>query len=399
VSAAFSKWFVSHPVLVVMAKELVDLFRDRRTVAISLLLGPLLMPALILGLGKLVSSRISTQLEKPLTVPVIGAEHAPNLIAWLEGQNIVVAAPPADPDTAIRTQAEDLVLRIAPDYGKQWRGSMPASVEILHDSTREDSRIPVQRVEALLEGYSASVGSLRLLARGVSPGATQALRIGHHDLATPESRIGQALAFLPYLLILTTFLGGAYLVIDVTAGERERQSLEPLLATPAARASIMSGKILAACVFAFISVALTLAMFKLSFQFAPGLGIKLDVSLWAIARILVVLLPMILIGTCLLTFIAAGSKSVKEAQSYMSLLMLLPMLPTVILMVNPLKNKLWMFATPFLAQNQMILKLVRSEAVTAAEWGVYLAAGFGLGFVLWLLAARRYHQEKLAISA
>jgi sodium transport system permease protein len=399
VSAAFSKWFVRHPVLVVMAKELVDLFRDRRTVAISLLLGPLLMPALILGLGKLVSSRISTQLEKPLTVPVIGAEHAPNLIAWLEGQNIVVAAPPADPDTAIRTQAEDLVLRIAPDYGKQWRGSMPASVEILHDSTREDSRIPVQRVEALLEGYSASVGSLRLLARGVSPGATQARRIGHHDLATPESRIGQALAFLPYLLILTTFLGGAYLVIDVTAGERERQSLEPLLATPAARASIMSGKILAACVFAFISVALTLAMFKLSFQFAPGLGIKLDVSLWAIARILVVLLPMILIGTCLLTFIAAGSKSVKEAQSYMSLLMLLPMLPTVILMVNPLKNKLWMFATPFLAQNQMILKLVRSEAVTAAEWGVYLAAGFGLGFVLWLLAARRYHQEKLAISA
>ena len=97
-SAAFSKWFVSHPVLVVMAKELVDLFRDRRTVAISLLLGPLLMPALILGLGKLVSSRISTQLEKPLTVPVVGAEHAPNLMAWLEGQNIVIAKPPADPN-------------------------------------------------------------------------------------------------------------------------------------------------------------------------------------------------------------------------------------------------------------------------------------------------------------
>jgi sodium transport system permease protein len=83
----------------------------------------------------------------------------------------------------------------------------------------------------------------------------------------------------------------------------------------------------------------------------------------------------------------------------MSLLMLLPMLPTIILLVNPVKNKLWMFATPFLAQNQMILKLVRSEAVTAAEWAVYLAAGFGLGLVLWWLAARRYHQERLAISA
>jgi sodium transport system permease protein len=388
-----------HPVLAVMVKELVDLFRDRRTVAISLLLGPLLMPALILGLGKLVSNRIHTQLEKPLTVPVIGAEHAPNLVAWLRSQNIVIAAAPADPDAAIRDQSEDVIVRIAPDYGTQWRGSLPATVEILHDSTREDARIPVERIESLLQAYGQTVGALRLLARGVSPGAAQALRVAHRDLATPESRIGQALAFLPYLLILTTFLGGAYLVIDVTAGERERQSLEPLLATPAARAAIMSGKILAACAFALVSVTLTLVMFKVSFLFAPGLGIKLDVSAWTIARILLVLLPMILIGTCLLTFIAAGAKSVKEAQSYMSLLMLLPMLPTVILLVNPVKNKLWMFATPFLAQNQMILKLVRSEPLSLAEWATYLVAGFGVGVALWVLAARRYHQERLAISA
>ena len=398
-NSAFVSWVVRHPVLVVMFKELVDMFRDRRTVAISLLFGPLLMPALILGMGKLVANRVSSQLEKPLVLPVIGAEHAPNLIAWLEGQNIVVAAPPADPDAAIRSQAEDVVLRISPEYAEQWRGSRPARVEILHDSSRQDARIPVERLERLLQGYGSTVGSLRLLARGVSPGTMQALRVGHRDLATPESRVGQALFFLPYMLILTTFLGGAYLVIDVTAGERERQSLEPLLATPAARAAIMSGKILAACVFALIGVALTLAMFKLSFQFAPGLGVKIDVSFGAIVRILLVLLPMILIGTCLLTFISAGTKSVKEAQSYMSILMLLPMIPTVVLLVNPVKNQLWQFATPFLAQNQMILKLVRSEVVTGAEWAVYLVAGFGLGVVLWWLAARRYHQERLAISA
>jgi sodium transport system permease protein len=388
-----------HPVLAVMMKELVDLFRDRRTVALSLLLGPLLAPALILGLGKLIANRVNTQLEKPLTVPVVGAEHAPNLVAWLRSQNIVIAPPPADPDAAIRDQSQDVILRIAPDYATQWRGSLPATVEILHDTSRDDARIPVQRLENLLQGYGQSVGALRLLARGVSPGAAQALRVAHRDLATPESRVGQALAFLPYLLILTTFLGGAYLVIDVTAGERERQSLEPLLATPAARAAIMSGKILAACAFALLGVTITLAMFKLSFQFAPGLGVKLDVSFGAIARILVVLLPMILIGTCLLTFIAAGAKSVKEAQSYMSVLMLLPMIPTIVLLANPVKNKLWMLATPFLAQNQMILKLVRSEPLGAAEWATYLVAGFGLGAVLWVLAANRYKQEKLAISA
>ena len=385
--------------LTVWHKELLDLFRDRRTLAISLLMGPLLMPALILGMGKLVSNRISTQLEKPLAVPVVGAQHAPNLVAWLEGQNIVVRPAPADPDEAIRSQAEDVVLRIDPKYGEQWRGSLPAVVEILHDSSREDAQIPVQRLRSLLENYGQGVGALRLVARGISPTTGQPLRVSDRDLATPEARRGQALAFLPYILILTTFLGGAYLVIDSTAGERERQSLEPLLATPAARSTIMSGKIIAACTFALISLVLTLLMFKLSFALAPSLGIKLDVSWWSMARILLVLVPMVMIGTCLLTFIAAGAKSVKEAQSYMSVLMLLPMLPTIILMVNPVKNQLWMMTVPFLAQNQMILKLVRSETVSMSEWGVYLAAGFGASLVLWWLAARRYLDERLAISA
>jgi sodium transport system permease protein len=383
----------------VWAKELLDLFRDRRTLLISLLMGPLLMPALILGIGKLASDRVHTQLEKPLEVPVVGASNAPNLVAWLQGQNIVVKPAPVDADEEIRSQREDVILRIGAHFGEQWRGSLPATVEILHDSSREDAQIPVQRLQNLLDNYSNGVGSLRLVARGISPTTAQPLRVSDRDLATPEARRGQALAFLPYMLILFSFLGGSYLVIDATAGERERNSLEPLLATPAARSTIMSGKILAACTYGIISMVLTLAAFKLSFQFAPSLGIKLDVSFWAIARILLVLMPIVLIGTCLLTLIAAGAKSVKEAQSYMSVLMLLPMLPTIILMVNPVKNQLWMMTVPFLAQNQMILKLVRSETISDQEWLAYLAAGFGAGLVLWWLASRRYLDERLAISA
>ena len=83
----------------------------------------------------------------------------------------------------------------------------------------------------------------------------------------------------------------------------------------------------------------------------------------------------------------------------MSVLMLLPILPTLILMINPVKNQLWMLTVPFLAQNQLILKLVRSEPISGMEWAVYLAAGFGAGLLLWWLAARRYHDERLAISA
>ncbi len=385
--------------LTVMLKELKDLVRDKRTLYVALLMGPILLPVLMIGMGGMMSKKISSQLEKTLEVPILGAEHAPNLVAWLEGQNLKAKSPPADPEAAIRNQDEDVILRIGTEFGKNWRAGTPALVEILHDASRDDSRIPVRRVQGLLENYSDNVGALRLLARGVSPTVGRPLRVAQSDLSTPESRQGQAMAFLPYLLILSAFLGGAYLVIDSTAGERERQSLEPLLATPAARGAIMSGKIAAACAFGFVSLLLTLIAFKIGFQFAPGLGGKADVSIAAIAKLLLVLMPMVLFGTTLLTLIAASVKSVKEAQSYMSILMLLPIVPTMMLLVNPVKNQLWMLTVPFLAQNQMIMKVLRAETTTAIEWSTYLGVGFGCGALLWLIAARLYHREKLAISA
>ena len=384
-------------VYVVMMKELLDLARDRRTVLISLLMGPFLIVGLILGMGALMQKKMVTEMEKTLELPVIGAEHAPNLIVWLTEHNIDVKPGPDDPETAIARQDEDVILRISGRYGEDWRASKPALVEILHDSTRDDSRIPVVRVTGVLQGYSQQVGALRLLARGVNPAIGMPVLATPVDLATPESRIGQALAILPYLLIMSAFVGGAYLVIDATAGERERQSLEPLLATPASREAIMSGKILAACVFGLFSLTLMLLAFKLGFWLMPG-SLKVDVSLLALAKLLLVLVPILLFGSCLLTLIAASVKSVKEAQSYMTLLMLIPILPTIYLLVSPVKNQLWMLAIPFLSQNQMIMMVLRGEAIGIADWAFYLAVGTALAGVLWWAAARMYHKERLAVS-
>jgi sodium transport system permease protein len=384
----------------VAAKELVEIFRDRKILINGLLLSPLIFPVLIIGLGSLAENRARTQLESALELPVLNAEAAPNLVAFLATQNIVVEPAPADPDAMIRNQDKDVILRIDAAYADDWRASRAATVEILHDSSRQDSAIPVRRVEAALNAYSRQAGAMRLLVRGVDPNLDTALRLTYRDLATPEAKRGMLLAFLPYLLILSAFLGGAYLVMDATAGERERQSLEPLLATPAPRGAIMSGKIAAACAFGMLGLLLTLLSFKISFGFVDSGPLKgVDVSMLAIAKLLLVLLPMVLLGTTLLTLISASVKTLKEAQSYMAFLMLLPILPTIILMVNPVKNALWMFATPFLAQNQLILMILRQETITAAQWGTYLAAGFGVGALLWAIAASLYHREKLAISA
>jgi sodium transport system permease protein len=387
-------------IIAVAKKELLDLFRDRKTVMLGLFFMPLLIPMALIGMGSLAENKQRTQLESTLKIPVIGAEHAPNLVAFLKSQNIEPQKPPRDAIASVRDQTYDVVLRIPKEFPQQWRNSEPGVIEIIYDSSRTDSEIPIQRLRLTLETYAGQLGALRVMQRGVDPGIATPLRVAQRDAATPEAKRGMVLGImLPYMLILSSFLGGAYLVIDTTAGERERQSLEPLLATPAARTSIMNGKILAACVFGMLSLFLILAAFKISLNFAPGGMRSLTMPIPVIGQLLLVLLPMVLIGTTLLTLISASVKSVKEAQSYMTLLMLMPIIPTVMLMVNPIKQQLWQFAIPFLAQNQLILKLLRSEHISPDIWGVYLACSFGLGLVLWVIAARLYHQEKLAISA
>ncbi|HCH0556511.1 ABC transporter permease [Pseudoxanthomonas sp. X-1] len=384
---------------VVMRKELLDFFRDRRTVALSLLLSPVLVPVLLIGLFTLTENRIRDLTDKPLELPVIGKQHAPNLIAWLEGQNVTVVDPPADVAAAIAEQKADVILRIGQDYGEKWRKSEPAPVEILSDSTRQNAEVPVKRVQALLRAYNSQVGALRLLARGVSPAAAAPLQISDTDMASEEAKRGRLVGvLLPYLLILSAFIGGAYLIMDGTAGERERQSLEPLLATPAPRGAVVSGKVAAACAVALLSLALTLLMFKVTAVVSPTVGRQMAVSFSTIALLLLILMPMVFIGTTLLTYLSATAKSMKEAQSHMSWLMLLPMLPSIVLMVNPVKTQLWQFAVPFLAQNQLILKVVRGEVVSPAQWGIYLGASFALAGLMWFLAVRRYRGEQLAIS-
>lgn len=384
---------------IVWKKELHELLRDRRTLALTLLLGPLLGPLLFLGMTTIGESKAREQMEKPLAVAIVGAEHAPNLVAWLAGQGIA-RKPVPDPDAAVRAQEEDVYLRIGDDFARHWREGTPALVEIVHDSTRQDADIPVKRLESVLALYGQQAGALRLLARGVSPAVAAPLTVSHKDLSTPQAR-GATLAalLLPYLLILGAFIGSLQLVVDTTAGERERQSLEPLLATPARRGAIVSGKIAAACSVGVVSLLLTLLAFKVGAAFAPGIGKQLAMGWREMGLMLLVLLPMVFLGGALLTYIAAAAKSVKEAQSYTGILILLPMIPTVVLMISPVKNQLWMFAVPFLAQNQMLLKVIREEAVAPQQWLVYLVAGLGLAAALWYAAIRRYHQEKLAVSA
>ena len=385
----------------VFVKELLDAFRDRRMLLVSFVLMPLAVPLILAGMSSIGAQRQVEQLEGLLTLPVAGAARAPNLVTWLGEHDVEVVPAPEDVEAAVRTQQRDVVLRIDEGYGADWRAGKPARVELVYDGSRPlQNGATIARVRALLQGYSSEVGTLRLIARGVHPSVASPLQIGSRDVATVASRFDLSQQLLPYLLLLLAFIGGMQLAIDATAGERERQSLEPLLATPASRESVISGKIFATAAFTLLSVAVTLLAYRLAFALMPEsrIDLSLELPLAALWRLFLVILPVTLLGATVLTALAAFARSHREAQGYLPLLIFLPMIPTLFLMVSPVKTQAWMLAVPFLGQNQLILRILRGEPVAVLEWAICLGAGFALVLLIWLVAARLYHREQLAAS-
>ena len=383
------------PLWTVFRKELADALRDRRMLLVSFIVMPLAVPLILAGVSAAESSRRTEQLEGTLELPVVGIDRAPNLVVWLGANDVQVVA-------AVRAQEHEVILRIDASYAADWRAGRPARLELVYDSSRPlQSGTSIARVRGLLETYSSQVGTLRLVARGIHPAVGHPLLVGSRDVATPESRFDFAQQVLPYLLLLLAFIGGMQLAIDATAGERERQSLEPLLTTPASREAIISGKILATAAFTLAIVLVTLLMYRLAFELLPAgrFEASFDVPLAALGWLLLVVLPVALLGAALLTALAAFARSHREAQGYLPLLIFLPVIPSLYLMVAPVKTQPWMLAVPFLGQNQLILRILRGEPITAPEWATSLAAGLVVVAAVWLVAARLYHREQLAASS
>ena len=387
--------------LVVFLKEVKENLRDRKTVLNALVMGPVLGPVLFaIMMGFIITKQLDSA-EKPLALPVVGAEHAPNLVAWLEQQGVEIQPAPADSEAAIRGRDARAVLVIPASYGEHWRKGETAQVQVLFDSSDQDGRAPKARISALLGAYSQQQTALRVAARGLHPALLQPVAVADRDLASNQQRAGQLLSFLPYLLVLGAFLGGMYLAIDTTAGERERQSLEPLLANPATRAEIVLGKLGATFGFAMTSMMLSLVAFSIAFPYIPleRLGMRIDFGAGLILRAGLLMVPLVMCFAALQTVVAAYAKSYREAQTYLSLLMLLPMLPSIVLMVNPMKGELWMSAVPLLSQNVLVMALARGERVALADFALSFGATLALAVVLVWVAVRIYHREQLAVSA
>ncbi|MCA9646174.1 MAG: ABC transporter permease [Myxococcales bacterium] len=387
--------------LVVFRKELIDALRDRRSL-FSALLFPLLMPLLFSVMFQTLIEREAPTARTKL--PVIGMENAPGLIEHLGTQGVDAEAAAADltpdPRRAVELGKAEAILAIPKDYAEHYQAGRPSSLQLYFDDSRSESRRTARKAQRVILGYSQRVGALRLIARGVIPDLLLPIRVEEHDTSTPSKLTARLLSLIPMLALMACFIGSMQVAIDTTAGERERGSLEPLLINPASRFGLSGGKWLTASLFGLVSCSLTLftslvAMSQVDLQ---KLGLHFSIGWTQGLQMWLVLVPLCALASALQMLIATFARSYKEAQTYLSLILFLPMLPGLLLSLSPVDTQPWMWSVPILAQTQFLTDVMAGSPPGALGLALAGLATLALSLLCLGVGARLLNSERIVFG-
>ncbi|MDE2451497.1 MAG: ABC transporter permease [Gammaproteobacteria bacterium] len=384
----------------VFLKEFRENLRDRRTLISALIFGPLFGPLLIAAALSLSLRGAGAQADRPLHLTVSHAERAPDLLMYLRQYGVKIRTVEQDETTARREVAAhhgELVLLVQDDFGSRLEAGQPSSLLLFADESDTDSARSVTRIAGIINQYGMTIARLRLVARGLDPLLTVPIVLHPIDISTPAARSALVLGALSYLVLLTMLMGGIYLAIDATAGERERGSLEPLLTMPVRREYLIYGKILAACAYMTLSLALTVTAFAIVLRFVglERLGMSAAFGPRVAVGIVLACLPLVPLGAALMTLVAAFTRSYREAQTYVGLVLLIPTLPLVFASALGLQPRVALMAIPSLGQHFIILSLIRMQPLPAAYVALSACSTLAVGALLVFGAGRLYRREAL----
>lgn len=382
-------------ILTVCRKELVDHLRDKRTATMIFLLSIAMGPIVLFGFAQFISGM--ERKAEAREVFVQGVANAPQLENFFARQDVTIKEPKADFRELIRTGKHDPVLVVPADFQEKFLTGA-AEVELVYDDTRQDSgNVSIGILRRLLRGFNAEVTNQRLIARGVSPNVLHAVEVRDVNMGTPAQRAAQLLFMIPFISLIVCVTGCTAVAIDMTAGERERGSLEPLLMNPVGRASLVAGKWLAVGVYGIGVVMLTLAGFALTLKFMPLP--RLD-TVMAISG-----LQFLGFGATMLSFapamgalqmlIATYGRTFKEAQTYVSYLITAVSMVPALTIFAQLKDATWQLFVPMLGQLMVITRILRGDPVGVMHFAVPLAVNLTIVVVAVALISRLLSREKI----
>jgi len=381
--------------LAILRKELLDSFRDRRTGMVTLLSAICAGPIFLLLIFNLIASQ--AERARDLKLPVVGAVHAPAIVSYLERQQVTVTQAPADYDAQIRRGDLDVVLVVDEAFAADVAQGKPGGVRLVFDRSRDRARPSIEQAESLLRGYNRLWGEQRLMLRGVVSTVANPLRIETSDLATPQQSGALVLFLVAYYGLFASVMGGMAVALDTTAGERERQSLEPLLMTPARPGEIVAGKWLAVSAFNALVVLLTLTGFYLTLKFAPlpPIGVPFLFGTREYVRFAIVLVPMILMLPAVLLYVGSRARAYKEAQANVSVLLFVVSLIPMAQLFMQRREPGWLMFVPVSAQYSLLNTSLRGEAPALAQLALSWLAPAALIAIALIAVTRRLSRESI----
>lgn len=341
-------------ILTVWKKELLDNFRDRRTLITAIMMPIILMPLMLIGTFKLQEYQVNQADEKTTFIGISSQEDAPSLVAYLENQEKVeLRYNLVDYKKEIDEGNINIYLEVGDDFESKLSSQGVADINVYLKSSNIDSSTASSKVSLFLTGFNQIIGVSRLTEQGIDPNIIQSLLINYEDISTAEERGGFFVGLLlPMFIVIFAIVGGMYIAIDVSAGEKERKTLEALLLAPISRFKLVMGKYLAVTTMASVTIILSLISMSVAFTLYPpdlvGMGeVAVNLNAISIGIMLVIGIIMAAMFSGFLLSVAIFAKSYKEAQNYISPFYLLAVLPVAIANSLPgFKPTIYFFAIP-----------------------------------------------------
>jgi sodium transport system permease protein len=385
--------------LIVFMKEFRETLRDKRSLWL-LAVATLMYPVL---LGYFLNQQIdrATQPEREgIALTVIGADKAPTLMAQLKQKNVTITALPPTSDDAIETLLRGrktvAVLRLSDSFTVDYAAMRPAKIELWYNSA-SDTDARRRDIDEIVQNYSANIAGARLLAHGVSPATMAPIKLQRYDTGSNAARSAGVIGSILGFLFFPAFICCLSAAVDSTAGERERRSLEVLMSQPAHAWELIVGKWLAAGALSVIGLTITLVFAHAILSWLPleEIGMSWRVTSGDLALVWLASVPLSLFAAALQIAIAMNAKSFKEAQSTLSFITFVPMIPGVAVSMLELKTAMWMYVVPMLSNQTLLREIAKGEAIGSMPFVLTfasstIAALAAVAFAAWRMKSERY---------
>lgn len=387
---------------IVLRKELTETLRDRRALSL-LLLFVLMYPILVGFMLQRQIDRATKPEREGVELAVIGSEQAPTLMNQLRQRNVNITElePMGEEDinALLRKQTVTAVLRLTPEFAENYHAMRPARVELWFDSASDSSR-KIDEVEYVLRDYSRNIASARLLAHGVSPVNLNPVLVQRYDAGTSASRSANTISTMLGIFFIPAFMFCMSTAVDSTAGERERRSLEVLMAQPVRPSDLIIGKWLAASLLSIVGITLELAIAHGILKWLPleEIGLSWRLGWRDLAMVCLASATLSLFAAALEIALAINARSFKEAQTLVSFTMIVPLVPVILVPMMNLSNSWWMYMVPVLSNQTLLRELAKGGSIGLLPFLQTFFSSLLLAMLCVWYTERRMKSEKYMMT-